>query len=113
VLVSSGSGGLYMSADEVAQVVPAVRANKIIKSELVDLMKTGDGKGNQMGFDNEIVGQHGTYYHKNGAGSGGNAVLFDFDGAGVNVQLAITTNKGETDVLNTKLWAKLFDESWK
>ena len=111
--LSSGSGGLYMSADEVAQVVAALRANKIIKSSLVEIMKKGDDKGNQMGFDNGISGAHGTYYYKNGSGSGGNAVLLDFDGPSVNVQVAITTNKGGTEVLNTKLWATLFDQSWK
>lgn len=111
--LSSGSGGLYMSADEVAQVVAATRANKIVKSDLVKLMKKGDINGNQMGFDNSIAGKHGTYYHKNGAGSGGNAVLMDFDGPNLNVQVAITTNKGGTDVLKTNIWAKLFDESWR
>ena len=111
--LASGSGGLYMNADEVAQVVAAMRANKIVKYEIVELMKLGDGKGNQMGFDNGTAGKHGTYYHKNGSGSGGNAVLLDFDGAGVNVQVAITTNKKGTDVSNTYIWTKLFDESWR
>jgi CubicO group peptidase (beta-lactamase class C family) len=111
--LGSGSGGLYLSAAETAQVVAAARAGKIVKLSILNQMKTGDGNFHQLGFDERIAGAHGLYYHKNGAGSGGNAVLFDFDGPTTNVQLAITTNMGGTEVTNTGIWANLFDQSWR
>lgn len=112
--LSSGSGGLFLSADELAQVVAAARANKIVNENVQGWMKTGDSKGRKMGFDGGMAGKHGTYYYKNGSGSGGNAVLLDFDGGPlVNVQVAITTNTRGTEVLSVGVWAKLFDESWK
>ena len=65
-----------------------------------------------MGFDDAIIGSHGRYYYKNGIGAG-NAILFDFDGPGVNVQLTITTNSTGTEVPSKIVWADLFDQSWK
>lgn len=108
--LAAGSGGLYLSADEIAQVVAAARQGKIVKPEILQQMKTGDGNAHQLGFDDAIQGSHGRYYHKNGAGDG-NAVLFDFDGP-VSVQLAITTNMRGTEVTSTSVWAALFDQAW-
>ncbi|MES2798144.1 MAG: serine hydrolase [Bacteroidota bacterium] len=109
---AAGAGGLKMSARQIAQVVGAARAGLIIKPSLFTKMKTGDGFFNQIGFDEGITAVHGKYYHKNGSGAG-NAILLDFDGEGVNVQLAITTNMTGTEVTSPQTWATLFDQSWQ
>lgn len=109
---AAGAGGLKLSAMHMAQIVSAARENLVVQSDLLAKMKSGDGKGNQMGFDDAFTRPHGIYYHKNGSGAG-NAVLFDFDGPGVNVQLVITTNTTGSEVTNTTVWADLFDQSWK
>lgn len=109
---AAGAGGLKLSAMHMAQIITAARANMIVPANVMAKMKAGDSNKNQMGFDNGITGTHGVYYHKNGAGAG-NAVLFDFDGPALNVQLVITTNMKGTEVTNTSVWATLFDQSWK
>ena len=109
---AAGAGGLKLSVMHMAQIMAAARANMIVPDDVMAKMKTGDGKGNQMGFDDAIIGSHGRYYYKNGIGAG-NAILFDFDGPGVNVQLTITTNSTGTEVPSKIVWADLFDQSWK
>ncbi|MFN8347775.1 MAG: serine hydrolase domain-containing protein [Spirosomataceae bacterium] len=109
---AAGAGGLKLSAMHMAQVMTYARANIIVPADVMAKMKVGDGKGNQMGFDDAYTRPHGLYFHKNGSGAG-NAVLFDFDGPGVNVQLVITANTTGTEVINTAVWADLFDQSWK
>ena len=86
---------------------------KIVSSTVLAKMRTGDGKGNQIGFDDAVTGQHGKYYYKKGAGSGGNAILIDFDGPEANIQLAITTNNANGIVMNAQNWITAFDASWK
>lgn len=113
-MLTTGSGGLYLSADDLAKVVAAARAGKIVKPHLLAQLKAGDSQKNQMGFDDAIAGGHGLYYWKNGSAPGkANAVLLDFDGPQTNVQLAITTNTGGTEVTSAGVWATLFDQSWK
>lgn len=112
-VLTCGAGGLNLSANELAQIVAAARAGKIVKPELLAQFKTGDGKGNQMGFDDAVTGTFGKYYWKNGSDGKSNAILLDFDGPTANVQLAITTNMGGTEVTNAGVWSTLFDQSWK
>lgn len=112
-VLTCGAGGLNLSPNELAMVVAAARAGKIVKPSLLAQFKTGDGKGNQMGFDDAVTGKYGKYYWKNGSDGKSNAILFDFDGPTANVQLALTTNMGGTEVTNAGVWAGLFDQSWK
>lgn len=115
--LSSGPGGLVISAHELAQVVAATRAGMIVSASTLTLMKTGKNK-NQLGFDDAIAGTHGVYYHKNGGNGNISSVLMDFQGntgneGAVNVQLVITANMGGSEAGSPSVWAKLFDESWK
>ncbi|HEX9956493.1 MAG TPA: serine hydrolase [Fibrella sp.] len=108
-----GASFLYLSADEMGRIMTAARAGKIVSPAVLSKMKAGDGKGNQMGFDDAIAGQHGKYYYKKGVGSGGNVIVMDFDGPQANIQLAITTNNANGLVTNAQAWATAFDASWK
>lgn len=113
-----GAGGLVISADELAQVVAKARAGKIVSPGTYQQMKGGKIGMYQLGFDNNIIGKYGSYYHKNGGTANVSAVVMDFQGksnseSSVNVQVAITTNMGGSEVGNPGIWANLFDASWK
>lgn len=113
-----GAGGLVISASELVQVVAKARQGKIVSLATFQQMKSGKIGMYQLGFDNNIIGEYGSYYHKNGGSPNVNSVLMDFQGksnneSAVNVQLVITTNSNGTDVANPNVWAALFDASWK
>ncbi len=116
--LDSGAGGLVISADELAKVVAAARAGKIVSSTTFKQMKSGKIGMHQLGFDDTILGNYGSYSHKNGGTSNISSVLMDFQGkpgneSAVNVQLVITANMGGSDAGRPSVWANLFDQSWK
>jgi hypothetical protein len=117
-LQGAGSGGLVISADELVQVVAAARAGKIVSANTYKQMKAGKIGVFQLGFDNNIIGEHGSYFHKNGGTGNVSAVIMDFQGksgneSAVNVQVAITANMGSSEAGSPGVWAALFDQSWK
>jgi len=116
--LNSGAGGLVISANELAQVVAAARAGKIVSASTYKVMKAGKIGMHQLGFDDSIIGNHGSYAHKNGLTSNISSVVMDFQGkpgneSAVNVQLVITANMGGSDAGRPGVWAALFDQSWK
>lgn len=113
-----GAGGLVISANELVQVVAKARQGKIVSINMYQQMKAGKIGLYQLGFDNNIIGKYGSYFHKNGGAFNMNSVLLDFQGksnneSAVNVQLVITTNRSGSEVANPAVWASLFDASWK
>ena len=113
-----GAGGLVISADELAQVVAAARAGQIVSATTYKEMKLGKFGAYQLGFDDNIIGKHGSCFFKNGGTSTISSVVMDFQGkwgneSVVNVQLAITANMGNSEAGSASVWAKLFDESWR
>ncbi len=116
--LNSGAGGLVISANELAQVVAAARAGKIVSASTYKVMKAGKIGMHQLGFDDSIIGNYGSYAHKNGLTSNISSVVMDFQGkpgneSAVNVQLVITANMGGSDAGRPGVWAALFDQSWK
>lgn len=113
-----GAGGLVISADELAQVMAKARAGKIVSPNTYQQMKAGKIGLYQLGFDNNIIGKYGSYYHKNGGSSNVSATVIDFQGksgneSAVNVQLVVMANMGSSQAGSPGVWATLFDQSWK
>lgn len=108
-----GADFLFLSADELAKLMAAVRAGKVVSTAVQNQMKIGDGKQHQIGFDDTLVAEHGTTYFKKGGASGGNSIMLHFEGPQVNVQLAITTNTANGLVTNAQTWVTAFDASFK
>ena len=117
-VLDPGAGGLVISADELAQVVAKARAGKIVSANTYQQMKAGKIGMYQLGFDNNIIGKYGSYYHKNGTTANVSTVVMDFQGksnheSDVNVQLVVMANMGNSQAGTPSVWATLFDQSWK
>lgn len=107
-----GPGGFDLSAQELAMVVTAARANKIVSEAMMDQFKAGY-KAAQMGFDDAISGKYGRYYWKNGGTDRAESLLIDFDGAQANIQVAIVANSSN-GTFNSPDWVKsLYESCWK
>jgi len=107
-----GPGGFDLSAQELAFVVAAARANKIVSSGMMTEFKLGYKKA-QLGFDDAMAGKYGNYFWKNGGTADAESVLIDFDGPQANVQVALVANSSNGS-FNSPGWIKdLYDASWK
>ncbi|MGM9511633.1 serine hydrolase [Larkinella sp. GY13] len=118
---TSGAVGLYINANELAQVVAAARAGKIVSANTYQLMKLGKSLKHSLGFDDAFDGKHGSYYYKHSYMedySGGNlsAAIIDFHGDSgepLNVQLVLTANMPNKVATHPIILSQIFDESWK
>jgi hypothetical protein len=117
-VLDPGAGGLVISADELAQVMAKARAGKIVSANTYQQMKAGKLGLFQLGFDNNIIGKYGSYFHKNGGSPNVSATVMDFQGksgneSAVNVQLVVMANTNSSQAGSPGVWASLFDQSWK
>jgi hypothetical protein len=109
--LTAGAGGLHISAYELAQIVIAFENNQLVSKEMVNEMKKS-----ACGFDGQIDGAHGAYYHKNGGfsdnlGRGVGSIIMTFPNG---IQLTMTTNcNGESPQLNSpQVVADIYDAAW-
>lgn len=109
--LSAGVGGWYMNAAEVAQVLLTAEANKVVSGGMMKRMKE-----KLMGFDSRVLGEHGSYYWKNGGWSddqkrGLSTYIMHFPN---NVQIAWHTNSVKTTIGNTRdMIANAYDNAWR
>lgn len=111
-----GSVGFDLSANELAKITWAARTNKIVSLASMNAIRAGY-KGFPLGFNNSVVGEHGTYFYKYGDItqnlqnlSGGMATMIvDFSN---NVQVAVVSNQNDTNVSNIGWIRWAYDNAW-
>lgn len=114
-----GSVGFDLNAIELAQIVAAAHANKIVSETAMEAIKTGY-KGVPLGFNNSATGKYGEYYYKygdinitNGFSGGMASMLVDFDCPSANVQIVVLANTNNTNVSNINWIRFAFDNAWQ
>lgn len=109
--LTSGAGGLFISAYEMAQVLGEAEKGNIVTKEMLQRMKT-----KMMGFDGVVNGANGGYIWKNGGwdtndGRGTSTFLVFFPN---NVQIMWMTNSRSNSSGNAlTAIATAYDASWR